>query len=127
MSTLTKEQIMKFANAWQAFILMLPWYMSTFGIDTLNRLLFGIALLCVFVILFLRKDNTPKVAVAIGTVDRFLKSQAETEKAKEVSEKDDASIIEDLYKLYHLFNELTSKIEPAAEPEPEPVLDPEVV
>ena len=105
MSTLTKEQIMKFANAWQAFILILPWYMSTFGIDTLNRLLFGVALLVVFVILFLNRDNTEKVAVAVGTVDRFIKSQAETIKAKEASEED---VIPDF--LEYLFKAFTESL-----------------
>jgi hypothetical protein len=69
-------------------IILVTWYVNTIGIETLNRLLFGIALLVALVILFLWKDDTEKVAVAIGTVDRFLKSQQETEKAKEVSEKD---------------------------------------
>ena len=88
MSTLTKEQILKYASAWQAFILLLPWYLNEFGIDTLNRLLGFIGLLVVFVILFLNRDNTEKVAVAVGVVDRFLKSREQTMKSKEVPERE---------------------------------------
>ena len=88
MSTLTKEQVLKFAAAWQAMIVLVTWYVNTIGIDSLNRLLFGLALVIALVILFLKKDNTEKVAVAVGTIDRFLKSQSETEKAKEVSDEE---------------------------------------
>lgn len=121
MSTLTKEQVLKFAAAWQAMILLVTWYLNTFGIDTINRLLFGVALLVVLVILFLKKDNTEKVAVAIGTVDRFLKSQQETQKAKEASEKD---VDEDL--IAGFFQWLADQAKPKTEEEK--VLDePEVI
>ena len=86
MSTLTKEQLLKYAQAWQAFILLIPWYMAEFGIDTPNRLFGFVAVLIVFVILFLNRGETEKVAVAVGIVNRFLASQQETDKAKEVSD-----------------------------------------
>lgn len=119
MSNLTREQLLKFAAAWQAQLLMMTWYINEFGIDTLNRLLFGLALLIAFVILFLKKDNTEKVVTAIGTVDRFLKSQKENEKAKEASEEKTSDMINDLYRLYNAFRELQKELNESEEPKAE--------
>lgn len=64
-----------------AFIL--SWYLAQFGIDTMLRFLYGVALLAVVVIMFIARDNTEKVAVAVGTIDKFVEKQT---KAKEPSD-----------------------------------------
>ncbi len=117
MSTLTKEQVLKFAAAWQAMIVLITWYVNSFGVDTLNRLLFGIALLIALVILFLKKDDTEKVVVAIGTVDRFLKEQQEIEETKEVSD-DKYTMNPALEYLLKMIRDVMTEPEPKTQEEP---------
>lgn len=74
-SAITKEQLLKWAAAWQVMITLVFWYMNEFGVDSLNRLLFGIALVVAFLITFLKKDNTEKVVTAVGTIEKFVAAQ----------------------------------------------------
>ena len=75
MSGLTKEQMLKYAAGYQMMALILSWYIGQFGIDTMPRFLFGVALLAVVLIMFLARDNSEKVAVAVSTIDDFVEKQ----------------------------------------------------
>lgn len=126
MSTLTREQLLKFAAAWQAVLSMIFWYVNAIGIETLNSLLFGIALVAAFVIVYLRKDNTEKVVTAVGTIDRFYKSQQESRESKvEVTDEEDERIEKTIRRYVAFFKNLRDTVEEikeeALEKEPEEV------
>jgi len=56
MSTFTKGQIVKYAAMWQAMLALCGWYLNTFGIETTNTLIFGLALLVVLTLSYLKQD-----------------------------------------------------------------------
>ena len=72
--------MLKWAAAWQVVMTYVIFYVNEFGVDTINRLVFAIALFVGFLITFLKKDNTEKVAVAVGAIEKFIDGHSEKPK-----------------------------------------------